>query len=245
MEVYLGPSPTTLQVYVLNLNRFDTLTFTITATEQPSISTNYCASGNPSLTNTIYCSSCSNPDYVGAYCNILNQKAQSGTTYTLQLYGWGDSRGNFGTFTIPGSNSKIYLYFKCSDANINNFIQFKSRDNDVAGLINYAGSGGFNPLRQANTQYTISITSQGSDVTVSFLNYNTNQVNISVWYNVDESSNILLIILAVLGSILFIGLVIVGVCIVKKMNNPSQMVHPRRSNSVSRNMSNENTLSAE
>lgn len=174
-----------MYIYVINLNRYDSLNYSISAIEQPGFSTTDCASGNPILTNTIYCSSCTNTNFVGAYCNIVNQNISGGTTYTLQLYGWGDSRGNFGTFTIPASNSKLYLYFKSSDLNIYNFIQFKTRDEDVAGLINYVENGGFNPLTKANTQYSIGITSGGSDISISFLNLNSHQVSLSIWYNID------------------------------------------------------------
>lgn len=246
VEVYMGPGPSMMTIYVLNLNRYDSLNYSIGGNEIPSYSTNYCSNGNPPLANSIYCSSCDNSNYVGAYCNILNQKTENGITYTLQLYGLGDNRGNFGTFTIPGSSSKILLYFKSSDVNIYNFIQFKSRDGDVAGLINYASNGGYNPLTQANTQYTIGISSSGTDVSVSFLNLNSGQVNLNVWYNLETSSDILMIILAVLGAVLFVGLVIVAICIVKKMNNSSQMVHPRASQ-IANNLrnNNENNLTAE
>lgn len=235
-----------MTIYVLNLNRYDSLNYSITASEAHAYSTNYCAAGYPLLASSIYCSSCEDSSYVGAYCNIANQKTENGITYTLQLYGLGDSRGNFGTFTIPGSSSKITLYFKSSDVNIFNFIQFKTRDSDVAGLINYASNGGYNALTQANTQYTIGITSSGTDVSVSFLNLNSGQVNLNVWYNLESTSDILMIILAVLGAVLFVGLVIVAICIVKKMNNSTQMVHPRGSQIANNQRNNnENNLSAE
>ncbi len=40
------------------------------------------------------------------------------------------------------------------------------------------------------------------------------------------SSNVLVIVLSVLGGILFIGLVVVAVCIIRRMRNNDQQVSP-------------------
>jgi cell division protein FtsL len=49
-----------------------------------------------------------------------------------------------------------------------------------------------------------------------------------------------------LGAVLFVGLVIVAICIVKKMNNSTQMVHPRGSQIANNQRNNnENNLSTE
>lgn len=117
----------------------------------------------------------------------------------------------------------------------------------MAGLLNYAQNGGLNSINKANTQYSISISSSGTDISVSFLNLNTVQTSINVWYSVDSSSSILLIVLAALGAILFIGLIIVAVCIVKRMRNSSQIIHPRQSavSNTSLVRPSENTLTAQ
>lgn len=64
-------------------------------------------------------------------------------------------------------------------------------------------------------------------MSISFLNLNSNAVVINVWYSVKTSSNVLIIVLSVLGGILFIGLVVVAVCIIRRMrNNEQQQVSP-------------------
>jgi hypothetical protein len=64
-------------------------------------------------------------------------------------------------------------------------------------------------------------------VSISFLNLNANAVVINVWYSVKTSSSVLIIVLSVLGGILFIGLIVVAVCIIRRMrNNEQQQVSP-------------------
>lgn len=150
VQMFVGGTGTTLHVYVINFNQFDWLSYNINVQESPTSSISYCSPGNPIAPGSIYCSSC-NMAFEGSYCSILNQKIQADNTYSLQLYPYGDSRGNFGTVTIPGSSNKFTLYFKSTDINVLNFIQFKEHDDEVAGLVNYALSGGFNQLSRANT----------------------------------------------------------------------------------------------
>ena len=85
--------------------------------------------------------------------------------------------------------------------------------------MNYAPTGGLNALTQPNIQYSIKINSGGSDVSVSFLNFNNYATTINVWYTVASSTNVLLIVLAVLGGVLFVGLVIVAICMVRRMRS--------------------------
>lgn len=127
VNLHVGSSSTTVYVYLINFNRFDGLDYSVAVAESASVPSTYCATGNPQMANAIYCSSCTNSQYVGAFCNILNQRASEGVSYTLTLYGFGDPRGNFRTFTIPGSNNMISLNFKASNTNLYNFIQFKER----------------------------------------------------------------------------------------------------------------------
>lgn len=149
--MFVGGTSTTLHVYLINFNQIDSLSYNILVQESATSSTAYCSPGNTIAPGSIYCSSCWNQAFEGSYCSILNQKIQADNTYTLQLYPYGDSRGNFGTVTIPGSSDKLTLYFKSTDINVLNFIQFKEHDDEVAGLVNYALSGGFNQLSRANT----------------------------------------------------------------------------------------------
>ena len=148
-------------------------------------------------------------------------------SYSFTVYGYGDPKGNFGTMTIPASNNDFVLYYTASNKNIINAIQFKYFQSEVAGIINAAVSG-LKSLTQYNTQYSISVSTGGTnDVSVSFLNLNANSVVINVWFAVKSSSNVLIIVLSVLGGILFIGLVVVAVCIIRRMrNNEQQQVSP-------------------
>jgi hypothetical protein len=111
------------------------------------------------------------------------------------------------------------LYFTASNINIINAIQFKYFQSEIAGIMNAATSG-IKTLSQYNTQYSISVSTGGTnDVSVSFLNLNNNSVVVNTWFAVKSTSSILIIVLSVLGGILFIGLVVVAVCIIRRMRN--------------------------
>ena len=79
----------------------------------------------------------------------------------------------------------------------------------------------------AGTQYNVNINSKGKNVALSFWNSNSVRASLTIWYTVDEATNILLIILGVLGGVLFILLLVVAIYIVKKMNsNEMRQVQP-------------------
>jgi len=228
VQLNLGLTAATLHVTVYNFETNRSLSYTVTHTESPSSDTSHCQNpqGTPSATS-LYCSSCTSPVYIGAYCSIMDGSIQKDVTYLIQLRPYGDPR-NFVSFTIPGSSNKVSLFYSITSTGVYNFIQFKDKDSDVAGWMNYVISGGKNQISKANTQYTVNINSDGKDISVSFWNPNNNQVNITVWYNEESSSNLLLIILAVLGGVLFILLVVVAIYIVKRMNsNDMRQVNPQ------------------
>lgn len=148
-------------------------------------------------------------------------------SYSFTLYAFNDARGSFGTMTIPASNSDFILYYTTSNINLVNAIQFKYFQTEVAGIMNYA-SGGLKSISQYNTQYSISVsTGSTNDVSISFLNLNSNAMVVNVWFAVKTSSNVLIIVLSILGGILFVGLVVVALCIVRRMrSNEHQQVSP-------------------
>jgi hypothetical protein len=105
-------------------------------------------------------------------------------------------------------------------------VQFKQTAWEIAGIMNYA-YGGLKVTNQTNAQYSVPINSGGTnDISVTFMNLNPYPMSLNVWFTQQTSSNILVIVLGVLGGILFIGLVIVAVCIIKKMRSPAQQVNP-------------------
>ncbi len=73
--------------------------------------------------------------------------------------------------------------------------------------------------------------SSGSRMSVTVAVYKDVTTTIDVIYSVNEKSNVLLIVLAVLGSVLFIGLVIAGVYIYRnstwfQTNRESRQIRP-------------------
>lgn len=209
-----------LYIFVINFNSLLISNYTIDVTERRNYNPNYCLNRNPLSPNSIYCSSCVNPMYYGAFCDISNSMLANNIVYNLVLYGWNDSRGNFGTMTIPANSSQFTLYYSATVINVIAAIQLKNFNSEVAGLMNFADNG-LRSLSQYNTQYSVSINTGGTyDISLSFLNLNPYSVTLSVWFISQPSTNILVIVLAVLGGILFIGLVVVATCIIRRMRNP-------------------------
>jgi hypothetical protein len=245
VQLFLGGSSVIIQVFIVNFDSSKTISYTFTGSSSASSDSSYCIQGTP-MSNSIYCSSCYSPAYIGAFCNITDISIQVGVTYLLQLKQYGDP-SNFVPFTIPGSTNKLVLHYAANDVGVTNFIQFKQRSDEYAGWMNYVANGGQNSITRTATEYTISISSSGNDVAVAFWNPNANSVSLTVWYTEDSSSNVLLIVLAVLGGVLFILLVIVAVYIVRRMNsNANRQVQPGsplRRASIARQT--ENTLSAQ
>ena len=217
----------TLFIFVINFNALTASNYTITIVERVGYDTSYCSAGNPLAPNSIYCSNCSLNNNSGSFCNISNTALSNNMSYSLGLYAWNDWKGNFGTMTIPASSNQFTLFFTATNTSILNAVQFKNYNSEVAGLMNYASTGGLRTLTQYNTQYSLSVNTGGVyEISVSFLNLNSAPVTINIWYVVQTSSNILVIVLAVLGSILFIGLVVVAVCIIRKMRSSGQSINP-------------------
>ena len=148
------------------------------------------------------------------------------TIYTPVIPAWNDSSPNFLTIIIPASSSLTTLYYTASYSNLIIAVQFKKSSAEVAGLMNYASRGLF-LSGSANIQSSIPIDSGGSsDISVSFININPYPASLNVWFNNQKASNTLIIVLAVLGGILFLGLVVVAVCVIKKMRSSPQQVNP-------------------
>ena len=91
---------------------------------------------------------------------------------------------NFGVFTIPGSDSKITLYYQASEEDVDVFIQFKESGSQVAGLMNYASGGGHKTISDDDTKYSVGIQSGGKDISVSFMNLGNSQTSLSITYEV-------------------------------------------------------------
>jgi inner membrane protein involved in colicin E2 resistance len=67
------------------------------------------------------------------------------------------------------------------------------------------------------------------------INHNPTSANINIQFEVansEASTNLLIVILAILGGVLFISLVIAAFFIIKRMNTGQQLIHPRLSSSV-------------
>ena len=64
---------------------------------------------------------------------------------------------------------------------------------------------------------------------VGVLNQNSSPINFSIWYSTSSSVNILVIVLGVLGGLLLIALIVVACFVIRRMRNPSQMIHPHAS----------------
>lgn len=77
--------------------------------------------------------------------------------------------------------------------------------------------------------YQITINSGGSDVMVGVINQNSAAINFTVWYTVQSSLNILVIVLGVLGGLLLIALIVVACFVIRRMRNPTQIIHPQAS----------------
>ena len=64
------------------------------------------------------------------------------------------------------------------------FIQFKEKDDEYAGWMNYVASGGKNEITKAGVKYAVTINSGEKDVAVRFWNSNNQQANLDLWYTV-------------------------------------------------------------
>lgn len=62
---------------------------------------------------------------------------------------------------------------------------------------------------------------------VGALNQNASPINFSISYTTSSSVNILVIVLGVLGGLLLIALIVVACFVIRRMRNPSQIIHPR------------------
>jgi len=217
-----------LYILVINFNLQGSTRYTLNITERVGYNYSNCLNGNNMYNNTIYCSSCWTALYTGSFCDIANIIVPSNINYSFTLAGTNDTRGsNFVTLTIPATSGQINLVYQASKNNTVVAYQFKSFSSDVAGIINYAEGGLYTINQNTTTGYNISIQTFGNDTSVSFLNLNPTSVSIAIFYTVQSSSggaNILIIVLALLGTILFIGLVIVVFCLVKRMQNPQPQV---------------------
>ena len=113
--------------------------------------------------------------------------------------------------------------------------------------MNYVSDGGRNELSLANTQYNVNLNSKGKNIALSFWNGNGVNAHLSIWYVIDEGTNILLIILGVLGGVLFILLLVVAIYIVKKMNsNEMRQIQPNSPlRSRNRQQNNDNVLTGQ
>lgn len=65
----------------------------------------------------------------------------------------------------------------------------------------------------------ITATSSGTPMSITVAIYDDITTNVEVYYEADESSSILLIILGVVGCVLFVGLVIAACYIMRNANN--------------------------
>ena len=106
----------------------------------------------------------------------------------------------------------------------------------MAGLVNYFTSPFISTRYKtvASVANTITINSNGKEVSISILNQLTSSATFTIQYttaSTEASTNLLIIILAVLGGVLFISLVIAGFFLIKRMNNNQNMVNPRISSS--------------
>ncbi len=50
----------------------------------------------------------------------------------------------------------------------------------------------------------------------SVISFNSNPIDLEIIINISEASNVLVIVLGILGGILLIGLIVAAVCIVRK-----------------------------
>jgi hypothetical protein len=67
------------------------------------------------------------------------------------------------------------------------------------------------------------------DISVGVINQNSNPANFGIWYTTSQSLNILVVVLGVLGGLLLIALIVAACFIIKRIRNPTQMVHPNSS----------------
>jgi len=210
-----------LFIFVVNFYTTASTSYTVNVTERAGFNQGYCSPGNPLSSNSIYCAYCVDSSTGGSFCDITSTVLPiSGSVYGPVLPAWNDTKDNYVTVTIPASSSIINLYYATSVKNVAVAIQFQYYPNEVAGIINYA-SGGLKLINQSNTQFSVPINSGGTNnVSVTFINLGPTPASLNIWYTVQTSVNLLVIVLIALGGILLVGVIVVVVCIIRRVRSP-------------------------
>ncbi len=237
---------TTGTLIYIKIITFDTDTsygWTITVTEQTGLLSK-CPPifSKPNPANQ-YCINCIGLANYGAYCST-SDTSLSNNSYIIRPI----VSGGYYAFTIPGSSSPINLQYGADQLQVQVFIQFKTYPTETAGLINYVISAGGKAnymITSAIDTYQITINSGGNDVSVGVFNHNAATANFAIQYTTTTSLNILVIVLGVLGGLLLIALIIAAFFIIRRIRNPTQIIHPQHSAASRQSLLQQNALTQE
>jgi hypothetical protein len=124
-------------------------------------------------------------------------------------------------------------------------VQFQDKSTDIAGYFNYvnpsSGVGRYNVV-YANYQFTLQINSGGNSVSIGIKNKDTQSRIFTIGYTtVPSTTNVLAIVLGVLGGLLLIALLVAAYFIIRRVRSSDQQIHPHVSAVI---IAQQNALSA-
>jgi hypothetical protein len=206
-----NPGPgTTVYIYIINLERKLTPSYTVTVNEV-GLPTTRCTL--PIFyPNTYYCLSCPSST-TGVFCSIANHKLSQGKVGEISL-----QASEYGLFTLLADND-AKISFETSDGGVSVYFQYNQDFQETAGLVNYVHAGdvlGHSHYSTAGS-YSVELSSGDSSVAMGILNMNTVPVTVRVSFTEDGASMGLIIALSVLGGLLGLGIIATIVIVVKKM----------------------------
>lgn len=208
----------TIMNYLINLQSY-------TINYQQSAYCPTCQNGGASIIplgsfrSICQCTNC-NVGFQGNLCHIPSYQLVSPNKTPISF-----TTPAYVAVTIPSSSNSIKSYYQVSSgASVYVYVQFKQFTSEEAGTLNYVSNGMFS-LNDSAPNNTVDINPQGS-IAIGIYNYGATPVTFTIWYEESSASNILVIVLGVLGGVLFIALVVAACYIARRASRNSSLVNP-------------------
>jgi hypothetical protein len=216
------PNPsvgTTFYIYIINLEPTVANSYTVTVTE----SNTWLSTCAPSLLypSTNYCLSCP-ATLEGTFCSISSHKLTVDQRVAITL-----APNSYTSFGLPAEGD-VTLIFSVTSGGVLIFLQTVETANELAGEVNYFPSSlgeGRYTVSQASER-SISLSTGGQSIAIGVINTNAGTVSFDIRFTKVSQTNVMIIVIAVLGGLLLLGLIIAAFFVIRRVKQPDRVIHP-------------------
>lgn len=216
------PNPaagSTFYIYVINLEPTVAHAYTVTVTE----SNTWLSTCAPSLLypSTNYCLSCP-ATLEGTFCSISVHKLTVDQRVAITL-----GPQSYTSFGLPAEGD-VTLIFSVTAGGVILSLQTVETSNELAGVVNYFPSSlgeGRYTVSQASER-SISLATGGQSISIGVINTNAGPVSFDIRFTKVSQTNVMIIVIAVLGGLLLLGVIIAAFFVIRRVKQPDRVIHP-------------------